>query len=1790
MATTLIRSYLSRHRVEAPKLTLFGRSLLLLTCEILANALCWTAAGVMFGRTKETKSILGLAMLAWTLGLRHALDADHISAIDNATRGFIAMDQLPVTCGLYFSLGHSTIVIVVNVAIAISSNIASKLDGVGQVGSIIGSAISGSFLFIVALMNSIILFKLMRRRRLRSQAANSDSADNVPYNPKENHMLMMRIIGPVVTFVNKPWKMYPVGLLFGLGFDTTSSIALLAVSALTKTSGGKAIPPSDVVILPFLFTAGMTLVDSLDSVLMLYSYAGFPEHSLRIFETSRMHRDSISELTHPDGDQIETKVDIPVGNEPQSEAEIQITKIAQVKQNAISGLSILLTLMSIMVALSISLIEIMALIGNNCTPCQTAAQAEDGGGLAGSWWRGWNVANNNIGYIGAGIVGAFVVLVGGWMFGLLSSQSTGAESSKDVAPVASTENAASSLRAAALLTLKSSKRRKVNPDQAQSSTLPIRPAAVDNSVQLDYGQDDAETDIASSPPEKPSLNQQPPPSIKIPEVDMEDGQVREEGEISDSEEVSPVIAAASVQSKTTTPSPTSNRPSPPKPSNNRHVPSSTFALKVETSSSSLLDRMSAVPPGPTSKSPQRVEVTNGEHTYFVDVDHVRPGLEMNQEQYDTAKDIVLDLLGWGVAPEYLVDCGLSREIVFYVFSELNLRLPQNLNTDGIIPYTPSTLETLLRVPTRVSSPLGSDSDTPRPLGHPSLPPKPSFPGQDRSRDSMPKPAESSGDTADVTVLLDMERQRRQELLARKAVQASRLTRSMGSISPTSKPMDVDDKDVEMTPSTSLAPSESVDDFLRSIEPVGSGKMDVDEVPGLASTSTPVLVEREKSIDRMVESPSSQTPLPTDEHLMSSVGASTSGEGSRRSSSSEDISGTSNGLARRNGKRPVAADFVDFDAAPRDRHGSGIKRSTGSFASISTMRRCVIDLSDSEGEADGEDVQIKPAAVPPGTTNSRYSTPPTSSAAAATPDFRTMSPAALAVKELEIQKMRQMIAEREQGRRMKLKLEAMSNPDSIPVKQEEEDLLSSLAIPVTQSPSMESSVTANTISSSAEIGNDITNTEGLNTPSIESQERSQDPKNNQVTIEIAERSPTAEAVDVDLPSSSSAQTTPYLSEHHPKPEEKALQQEKHEQLASSYISIFDSYPLLRFRPRPILQEGVGTIATHSSPSSASIITAHFLSPTSSFSSPSSFLSLLSLLSAIRMVRLATVSQLLDPHKRVCQYEIPGGGICKDSDCEDFHMHRMGGASRGLAIVEPSDQDIANYLSKALSESWITTYGDSLSSRIMTTLEDVRVNHPTITLEERVFRTKNWSRYGDASCFARISVRTLPIVTVQPTFPIVVNEVYSGILRLPQVPYTPKFALCSTMRTGRRSFTNLRIPPTRLLFPDQEYADPEKSNPQKPHRITAFSLAPDRSQYAIGYLDGSVLLYPSVPIQNSQSKYPTSAMSPPSESTYTYRRQVLISAASASSGLSPALIRAHKSTVTSLRFFPSSRVLLSSGADFTLQVYPADPIAAASVSSASGQSSKRVSSVRTLTAHTRSVTSSAMIGRGRAIISSSMDGTIRVWDVSTGEEETLVHSAAGVGIGINRIFLDSDRDLSSSEDAEPSSNSRLYAALHDGSFEVFALGGNQKPRKLVHEFRSEKSIYGALNAITVSMPTAEAREKFIAVGSAQGVISIYNASSYASVHFRRNEASIEDLDFVPLPQSKLGLVITTGDGLPWIASLDELPITGSVDAKVSVYAELVGGDVDAVRNVSVHTVSSTIEVWTASDDGIVRRYVL
>jgi len=252
-----------------------------------------------------------------------------------------------------------------------------------------------------------------------------------------------------MTFVDRPWKMYPVGVLFGFGFDTASSIGLLAITAIAKRDAdGKHIPSGYVVILPFLFTAGMTLIDSLDSVLMLYSYSGFPEHGWSLFvhqDESKIGKQPVNvernEGTLPitrseslpapvtrDVDPNLNADDITVKSRQNDEDESRPVlepvlvgktgdeRILRVKQNVMSGLSIVLTLMSIFVAFAISLITIMALIGEHCRPCRKAAEADEGrgGGLAGKWWRGWARANDNSGFIGAAIVGAFLFVVITW--------------------------------------------------------------------------------------------------------------------------------------------------------------------------------------------------------------------------------------------------------------------------------------------------------------------------------------------------------------------------------------------------------------------------------------------------------------------------------------------------------------------------------------------------------------------------------------------------------------------------------------------------------------------------------------------------------------------------------------------------------------------------------------------------------------------------------------------------------------------------------------------------------------------------------------------------------------------------------------------------------------------------------------------------------------------------------------------------------------------------------------------------------------------------------------------------------------------------------------------------------------------------------------------------------------------------------------------------------------------------------------------------------------------------------
>ncbi|KAJ7025331.1 hypothetical protein C8F04DRAFT_1128550 [Mycena alexandri] len=548
-------------------------------------------------------------------------------------------------------------------------------------------------------------------------------------------------------------------------------------------------------------------------------------------------------------------------------------------------------------------------------------------------------------------------------------------------PPANGSDPADSLRAAALLTLKA-KRRKPTVDTS-------RQPPTDASLQLDYGQDDIDSSPADVPVRTASL------ALKL---DPEDPN-REEGEISDSEEAQ--ASKLLLHRDTTT------------------------VVKVESPTHDFLDRIRAPPP-----------LSLGEQ--LLDADHVRPGLLMNQDQYDTAKDIVLDLLGWGVPPDYLVDCNLSREIVFYVFTELNLRLPHNLDVTGLIPYTPAHVALYSRPLSAAPPPRPEVPTASSRLHHPSLPPKPlagstagpssvqrsTAPSPPLHPSSPPiDPSPTTQQPAAVGTLHDMERQRRQELLARKAVQASRKVKppsedasstASSSYAP-ADPSGVPDQDVEM-PAVIATDSEAVDDFLKTIgeksvtpealiQPEAPDyTMDVDEIPGLGgstststsfrSTTYPAAPDASSYTEQVVVSPAESFFSAAQMHSLSQQHdpPPTSGESGSSSSSSSTatafgleqaaVATTStytdeqlsqhSALQRRGAKqRPTAADFVDFDSGSRNGHGHGngyhqhhhanplIRRKTASFGGVSGHRKLVIDLSDSEGEG-GEDYAMHEA--------------------------------------------------------------------------------------------------------------------------------------------------------------------------------------------------------------------------------------------------------------------------------------------------------------------------------------------------------------------------------------------------------------------------------------------------------------------------------------------------------------------------------------------------------------------------------------------------------------------------------------------------------------------------------------------------------------------------------------------------------------------------------------------------------------------------------------------------------------
>jgi high-affinity nickel-transport protein len=212
--------------------------------------------------------LLGLAPVAYGFGLRHAVDPDHIAAIDNTTRKLMQDGQRPVGVGFFFSLGHSTVVFALSVLIALSAAyVKQNLPNMRTAGSVIGTFVSGSFLLIIAAINLIVLIDVYKTWRMVVRGGTFDDRTLDDY--LSNRGLLARLFRPLLKVVTRSWNMYPIGVLFGLGFDTASEVGILGMSGVAGAGG---MPVWFILLLPLLFVAGMSLIDTTDGIAMLGAY------------------------------------------------------------------------------------------------------------------------------------------------------------------------------------------------------------------------------------------------------------------------------------------------------------------------------------------------------------------------------------------------------------------------------------------------------------------------------------------------------------------------------------------------------------------------------------------------------------------------------------------------------------------------------------------------------------------------------------------------------------------------------------------------------------------------------------------------------------------------------------------------------------------------------------------------------------------------------------------------------------------------------------------------------------------------------------------------------------------------------------------------------------------------------------------------------------------------------------------------------------------------------------------------------------------------------------------------------------------------------------------------------------------------------------------------------------------------------------------------------------------------------------------------------------------------------
>jgi len=241
-----------------------GRLIAIYGVLALLNVGGWLWAFVAF---RHETAALGIALLVYGLGMRHAVDADHIAAIDNVTRKLMQMRQRPVSVGFFFALGHSTVVVLVAGAVAVAATFLNRVNAFHAIGGIVSTAVSALFLLAIAAMNIAIFGSILRSYR-RVRAGGSYVEEDLDILLAGRGFLS-RLFRPVFRLVTQSWHMFPLGFLFGLGFDTATEVTMFGVSAAQASKGMSFLA---ILVFPVLFAAGMSLIDTTDGVMMLGAY------------------------------------------------------------------------------------------------------------------------------------------------------------------------------------------------------------------------------------------------------------------------------------------------------------------------------------------------------------------------------------------------------------------------------------------------------------------------------------------------------------------------------------------------------------------------------------------------------------------------------------------------------------------------------------------------------------------------------------------------------------------------------------------------------------------------------------------------------------------------------------------------------------------------------------------------------------------------------------------------------------------------------------------------------------------------------------------------------------------------------------------------------------------------------------------------------------------------------------------------------------------------------------------------------------------------------------------------------------------------------------------------------------------------------------------------------------------------------------------------------------------------------------------------------------------------------